>query len=311
MSIFKIYGKKIWVAGHNGMVGKAVVRQLEKKNCEIFTVDRQSLDLTIQQDVNNWFAYNKPDAVILCAAKVGGILANDRYPAEFIYQNLMIEANIINAAHINEISKLLFLGSSCIYPKLASQPIKESALLTGSLENTNEWYALAKIAGIKLCQAYRKQYGSNFISAMPTNLYGPYDNFNLDTSHVIPALIRKTHEALIENRKAIKVWGSGLPKREFMHVDDCAEGIIFLLENYSDMEHVNLGTGQELSIGDLIEIIKSTVGFKGQTEFDTSKPDGTPRKLLNSEKIQALGWSPSISLQEGLKKTYQWYLANH
>lgn len=308
MSIFKIHGKKIWVAGHNGMVGKAVVRQLEKKNCEILTVDRQSLDLTIQQDVNNWLAHNKPDAVILCAAKVGGILANDRYPAEFIYQNLMIEANIINAAHTNEISKLLFLGSSCIYPKHAPQPMKESALLTGPLENTNEWYALAKIAGIKLCQAYRKQYGSNFISAMPTNLYGPYDNFDLETSHVIPALIRKTHEAKLNDQNEIIVWGTGKPLREFMHVDDCADGIIFLLENYSGMEHVNLGTGQELSIGDLVEMIKSAIGFKGTIQFDNSKPDGTPRKLLNSEKIEVLGWSPNISLQKGLKATYQWYL---
>ena len=223
----------------------------------------------------------------------------------------MIEANIINAAHTNEISKLLFLGSSCIYPKHAPQPMKESALLTGPLENTNEWYALAKIAGIKLCQAYRKQYGSNFISVMPTNLYGPYDNFDLETSHVIPALIRKTHEAKLNNQNKIKVWGTGEPLREFMHVDDCADGIIFLLENYSDMEHVNLGTGQELSIGDLIEMIKSVVGFKGKTEFDTLKPDGTPRKLLNSEKIQTLGWYPNISLQKGLKATYQWYLENH
>ena len=311
MSIFKIHGKKIWVAGHNGMVGKAVVRQLEKKNCEILIVDRQSLDLTIQQDVNNWLTHNKPDAVILCAAKVGGILANDRYPAEFIYQNLMIEANIINAAHTNEISKLLFLGSSCIYPKHAPQPMKESALLTGPLENTNEWYALAKIAGIKLCQAYRKQYGSNFISAMPTNLYGPYDNFNLETSHVIPALIRKTHEAKLNDQNEIIVWGTGKPLREFMHVDDCADGIIFLLENYSGMEHVNLGTGQELSIGDLVEMIKSAIGFKGTIQFDNSKPDGTPRKLLNSEKIEVLGWSPNISLQKGLKATYQWYLGKN
>ena len=311
MSIFKIHGKKIWVAGHNGMVGKAIVRQLEKKNCEILTVDRQSLDLTIQQDVNNWLAHNKPDAVILCAAKVGGILANDSYPAEFIYQNLMIEANIINAAHTNEISKLLFLGSSCIYPKHAPQPMKESALLTGPLENTNEWYALAKIAGIKLCQAYRKQYGSNFISVMPTNLYGPYDNFDLETSHVIPALIRKTHEAKLNNQNEIIVWGTGEPLREFMHVDDCADGIIFLLENYSNMEHINLGTGQELSIWDLIEMIKSAVGFKGETKYDNSKPDGTPRKLLYSEKILALGWSPNISLQKGLKATYKWYLENH
>ena len=311
MSVFKIDGKKIWVAGHNGMVGRALVRQLEKKNCKILTVNRQSLDLTIQQDVNQWVSQNKPDIVIICAAKVGGILANNNYPAEFLYQNLMIETNIINAAYINQISKLLFLGSSCIYPKYASQPIKESELLTAPLESTNEWYALAKIAGIKLCQAYRKQYSSNFISAMPTNLYGPYDNFDLESSHVIPALIRKTHDAFIENRKAIKVWGSGLPKREFMHVDDCAAGIIFLLENYADMEHVNLGTGQELSIGKLVEMIKSAIGFKGDTEFDNSKPDGTPRKLLNSEKIQALGWSPNISLQKGLNATYQWYLENH
>lgn len=311
MSIFKIQGKKIWVAGHNGMVGKAVVRQLEKKNCEILTVDRQFLDLTIQQDVNNWLAHNKPDAVILCAAKVGGILANDNYPAEFIYQNLMIETNIINAAHTNEISKLLFLGSSCIYPKHAPQPIKESALLTGPLENTNEWYALAKIAGIKLCQAYRKQYGSNFISVMPTNLYGPYDNFNLETSHVVPALIRKTHEALKEKNKEILVWGSGLPKREFLHVDDCAEGIIFLLENYSGFDHINLGSGEEVSIKKLIEMIKLIIGFKGQTYFDTSKPDGTPRKLLDSAKINNLGWSPRITLKEGLSDTFKWYLDNY
>ena len=310
MSIFKIYGKKIWVAGHNGMVGKAVVRQLEKKNCEILTVNRQSLDLTIQQDVNNWLAHNKPDAIILCAAKVGGILANERYPAEFIYQNLMIEANVINAAHTNEISKLLFLGSSCIYPKHAPQPMNESTLLTGPLENTNEWYALAKIAGIKLCQAYRKQYGSNFISAMPTNLYGPYDNFDLETSHVIPALIRKTHEAKLNNQNEIIVWGTGEPLREFMHVDDCAKGIIFLLENYSDDEHVNLGTGQEISIGSLIEMIKSIVGFKGEIKFDNSKPDGTPRKLLDTSKIKTLGWKPEKTLGDGLFETCEWFNKN-
>ncbi len=310
MSIFKIYGKKIWVAGHNGMVGKAVVRQLEKKNCEILTVNRQSLDLTIQQDVNNWLAHNKPDAIILCAAKVGGILANERFPAEFIYQNLMIEANVINAAHTNEISKLLFLGSSCIYPKHAPQPMNESTLLTGPLENTNEWYALAKIAGIKLCQAYRKQYDSNFISAMPTNLYGPYDNFDLETSHVIPALIRKTHEAKLNNQNEIIVWGTGEPLREFMHVDDCAKGIIFLLENYSDDEHVNLGTGQEISIGSLIEMIKSIVGFKGEIKFDNSKPDGTPRKLLDTSKIKTLGWKPEKTLGDGLFETYEWFNKN-
>ena len=310
MSIFNIHGKKIWVAGHNGMVGKAVVRQLEKKNCEILTVDHQSLDLTIQQDVNNWLARNKPDIVIICAAKVGGILANDSYPAEFLYQNLMIEANIIHAAYKNNIHKLIFLGSSCIYPKHAEQPMKETALLTGPLEETNEWYALAKIAGIKLCQAYRKQYGADYISAMPTNLYGPYDNFDLETSHVVPALLRKTHEAKLNDQNEIKVWGTGMPLREFMHVDDCAEGIVFLLENYSDLSHINIGTGEETSIRELIEMIKSTVGFKGRTEFDTSKPDGTPRKLLDTKPLKELGWSPRISLQDGLKKTYAWYTVN-
>ena len=258
--------------------------------------------------MGRWLAQNKPEVVIICAAKVGGILANNSFMAEFLYQNLMIEANIIQAAHENDVEKLLFLGSSCIYPKHTEQPIKETALLTGALEETNEWYALAKIAGIKLSQAYRKQYGANFISAMPTNLHGPFDNFDLETSHVIPALIRKTHEAKLNNQKEIIVWGTGEPLREFMHVDDCADGIIFLLENYSDVEHVNLGTGQEISIKDLVEMIKSVVEFKGETEFDTSKPDGTPRKLLNSEKIQALGWSPNISLQDGLERTYRWYL---
>ena len=311
MSIFKINGKKIWVAGHNGMVGKAVVRQLEKKNCEILTVDRRFLDLTIQKDVNNWVTDNKPDIVIICAAKVGGILANNRYPAEFLYQNLMIEANIINAAYENDIDKLLFLGSSCIYPKHTEQPIKETALLTGLLEETNEWYALAKIAGIKLCQAYRTQYGTDFISAMPTNLYGPHDNFDLKSSHVLPALLRKTHEAKLNNLNDITVWGTGMPLREFMHVDDCAEGIIFLLENYSEMEHVNLGTGEEVSISNLIEMIKSTIGFEGKTKYDNSKPDGTPRKLLDISKINSLGWKSKIGLKEGLTNTYNWFTKNY
>lgn len=311
MSIFKLHGKKIWVAGHNGMVGKAVVRLLEKKNCEILTSDRHSLDLTIQTDVNNWVAINKPEVVIICAAKVGGILANDSYPAEFLYQNLMIETNIIHAAYQNNVDKLLFLGSSCIYPKHAEQPIKETALLTGPLEETNEWYALAKIAGIKLCQAYRTQYGVDFISAMPTNLYGPHDNFDLQSSHVLPALLHKTHEAKLNSQNEIKVWGTGEPLREFMHVDDCAEGIVFLLENYSDFSHVNIGTGEEISIRELTEIIKSAVGFKGTTQFDTSKPNGTPRKLLDTKLINELGWSSKKSLLEGLKETYAWYLENY
>ena len=311
MSIFKLHDKKVWVAGHNGMVGRAVVRILGKKNCEILTSCRHSLDLTIQKDVNSWVARHKPDVVIICAAKVGGILANNIHPAEFLYQNLMIEANIIHAAHENDVDKLLFLGSSCIYPKHAKQPMKEIALLTGPLEETNEWYALAKIAGIKLCQAYRIQFGVDFISAMPTNLYGPYDNFDLQSSHVLPALLRKTHEAKLNNQNEIKVWGTGEPFREFMHVDDCAEGIVFLLENYSDLSHVNIGSGEEISIRELTEIIKSTVGFKGFTKFDTSKPNGTPRKLLDTSKINNLGWYPKIKLDRGLLDTYEWYLKNH
>lgn len=310
MSIFKLHGKKIWVAGNNGMVGKAVVSLLKKKDCHILTSDRHSLNLTNQQDVNNWLALNKPDVVIICAAKVGGILANSSYPAEFIYQNLMIEANVIHSAYENEVEKLLFLGSSCIYPKYAEQPIRETSLLTGPLEETNEWYALAKIAGIKLCQAYRSQYGVDYISAMPTNLYGPNDNFDLKNSHVLPALLRRTHEAKLNNDIKINVWGTGEPLREFMHVDDCAEGIIFLIENYSDLSHVNIGTGEEISIKELIESIKSTVGFNGKTEFDISKPDGTPRKLLDTSKINNLGWYPKISLDKGLSETYNWYLEN-
>ena len=293
------------------MVGKAVVRLLEKKNCEIFTSDRHSLDLTNQKDVNHWVAFNKPDVVIICAAKVGGILANNSYPAEFLYQNLLIEANIIHAAYENDVNKLLFLGSSCIYPKHAEQPMKETAILTGPLEETNEWYALAKIAGIKLCQAYRTQYGADFISAMPTNLYGPHDNFDLQSSHVLPALLRKTHEAKLNNQNEIKVWGSGEPLREFMHVDDCAAGIIFLLENYSDLSHINIGTGEEISIRELTEMIKSTVSFNGTTEFDITKPDGTPRKLLDTSKINNLGWHPKIKLESGLSDTYDWYLENY
>lgn len=311
MSIFKLHDKKIWVAGHNGMVGKAVMRILGKKNCEILTSGRHSLDLTIQKDVNSWVAHNKPDVVIICAAKVGGILANNRYPAEFLYQNLMIEANIIHAAYENDVDKLLFLGSSCIYPKHAEQPMKENALLTGPLEETNEWYALAKISGIKLCQAYRTQFGVDFISAMPTNLYGPYDNFDLQSSHVLPALLRKAHEAKLNNQNEIKVWGTGEPLREFMHVDDCADGIVFLLENYSDLSHVNIGTGEEISIRELTEIIKSAVDFNGFTKFDTSKPNGTLRKLLDSSKINNLGWYPKINMARGLSDTYEWYLENY
>jgi GDP-L-fucose synthase len=255
-------------------------------------------------------ADNKPDAIILCAARVGGILANDTYPADFIYDNLMIESHIIAAAHQQKTEKLLFLGSSCIYPKMASQPISEQALLTGDLEPTNEWYAIAKIAGIKLCQAYRKQHGCDFISAMPTNLYGPYDNFDLQSSHVIPALMRKCHEAKISGAESMEVWGSGKVMREFLHVDDCAAGIVYLLKHYSDHEHVNLGTGEDVTITQLVETIQHVVGFDGTLRFDTSKPDGTPRKLLDVSKINQLGWTHTTSLAQGLTDTYQWFLDN-
>ncbi|MDB2389795.1 GDP-L-fucose synthase [Alphaproteobacteria bacterium] len=297
-------GKRIWIAGHNGMVGRAVVRALEQRDCTILTTSRKDLDLTRQAQVEAWMAKTKPDALIICAAKVGGILANDTYPADFIYENLMIEANIIHAAFAQQVEKLLFLGSSCIYPKYADQPITEDALLTGKLEPTNEWYALAKIAGIKLCQAYRKQHGSDFISAMPTNLYGPYDNFDLKNSHVIPALMRKAHEAKTAGDAMMEVWGSGKARREFLHVDDCANGILFLLENFSGYEHLNLGTGEDITICELAKIIADVVGFEGKLHFDSSKPDGTPQKVLDISRIKALGWGSKISLKKGLLDTY-------
>jgi GDP-L-fucose synthase len=306
--MYALDGKRIWVAGHNGMVGRAVVRHLQKRDCTVLTAERSDADLTRQAEVETWIAAQKPDAVIVCAARVGGILANDNYPADFIYDNLMIEANIIHAAFEVGVEKLLFLGSSCIYPKHAEQPMTEDALLTGALEPTNEWYAIAKIAGIKLCQAYRKQHGVDFISAMPTNLYGAYDNFDLQSSHVIPALMRKCHEAKQAASDHMEVWGSGKVMREFLHVDDCAAGIVFLLENYSDMPHVNLGTGEDVTITELAESIKKVVGFDGELKFDASKPDGTPRKLLDVSKIHGLGWQHKIGLESGLQSTYQWYL---
>ena len=308
--MYTLSGKRIYVAGHNGMVGRAVVRALEKEACTILTAERSDADLIRQSEVDNWMQAQKPDAVIVCAARVGGILANDSYPADFIYDNLMIEANIIRAAHDIGVEKLLFLGSSCIYPKMAPQPMPEEALLTGALEPTNEWYAIAKIAGIKLCQAYRKQYGADFISAMPTNLYGPFDNFDLQSSHVIPALMRKCHEAKQAGAESMDVWGSGKVMREFLHVDDCAAGIVFLLKNYSDMQHVNLGTGEDVTIIELAETIKKVVGFDGSLTFDASKPDGTPRKLLDVSKIHQLGWRHQYDLQAGLNSAYDWFGKN-
>lgn len=308
--IFPLEGMRVWVAGHNGMVGSALVRRLARENCEILTVDRKAVDLKDQAATRAWILDAKPDAIFLAAAKAGGILANDTYPVDFLYDNLMIEANIIEAAYRAKVSKLLFLGSSCIYPKLAPQPIPEEALLTGPLEPTNEWYAVAKIAGIKLCQAYRKQFGCDFISAMPTNLYGPGDNFDLNTSHVIPALIRKAHEAKLAGKDKIVIWGTGTPRREFLHVDDCADACVHLMKFYSDDGHVNVGSGEDLTIGKLARAVCDVVGFSGQIENDVEKPDGMPRKLMSAEKIGALGWNARISLRDGLVSSYAWYQQN-
>jgi len=298
-------GSKIYVAGHRGMVGSAIIRRLKKGGFENVIVKTSSeLDLRNQLAVATFFENEKPDYVVLAAAKVGGIHANNVYRAEFLYDNLMIEANIIHSAYENDVKKLLFLGSSCIYPKLASQPLKEDYLLTGELEPTNEPYAIAKIAGIKLCESYRDQYGCNFISAMPTNLYGPNDNYDLNNSHVLPALLRKFHTAKIENQPEVEIWGTGSPKREFLHVDDLAEACFFLLQNYDGRELVNIGCGEDVSIKELASIIKKVVGFEGDLKFDTSKPDGTPRKLLSMNKLHNLGWHHKIELEEGIQSVY-------
>ncbi|MBX7533906.1 GDP-L-fucose synthase [Qipengyuania sp. 1XM1-15A] len=296
-------GKRIYVAGHRGMVGSALVRRLAEEDCEVHTADR-SVDLREQADVRRWFDDKRPDAVILAAAKVGGILANSERPGEFLYDNIAIATNVIEAARRAETEKLLFLGSSCIYPKFAQQPIAEEALLTGALEPTNEAYAVAKIAGLKLAAAYRAQYGCDFISAMPTNLYGPGDNYDPQSSHVIPGMIRRFHEAKLAGADSVSIWGSGTPLREFMHVDDLADACIFLLGTYSDPLHINVGSGEEIAIRDLAALVAKTVGFEGLIECDTSKPDGTPRKLMDSSRLRAMGWKPAISLEEGLRQAY-------
>lgn len=309
--MYSLAGKRVWVAGHRGMVGAALVRRLKQEEpAEILTATRSQLDLTDQATTAAWVKNTRPDAVFIPAAKVGGIYANDSYPAEFLYQNLMIASNIIHACYQAGTEKLLFLGSSCIYPKFAEQPIQEEALLTGALEPTNEWYAIAKIAGIKLCQSYRKQYGVDFISAMPTNLYGPGDNYHPMNSHVIPALIRKAHEAKVDKAESMEIWGSGTPRREFLHVDDCADALVHLMKVYSDAGHINVGSGEDLPIGELAHLVMDVVGFKGELTKDTSKPDGTPRKLMSADKIRGLGWQPSISLRDGLADAYDWFLAN-
>lgn len=297
---------KIYIAGHRGMVGSALMRKLTKEGfTNIVTRTSKELDLRNQQAVIDFFAAEKPDYVILAAAKVGGIHANNVYRAEFIYDNLMMEANVIHQSHVNGVKKLLFLGSSCIYPKLAPQPLREDALLTGTLEQTNEPYAIAKIAGIKLCESYRLQYGSDFISAMPTNLYGPNDNYDLNNSHVLPALIRKFHTAKKEGKPFVEIWGTGTPKREFLHVDDLADACFYLLQNYSGLELVNVGFGDDLSIKELAEMVKEVVGFEGELKFDTSKPDGTPRKLMDVSKLEKIGWKAKIGLREGIAKVYE------
>jgi GDP-L-fucose synthase len=306
--LYPLKGKRVWVAGHKGMVGAALVRRLAREGCEIIRAPRSEVDLRRQDEVERFMASARPQAVFLAAAKVGGILANDSRPADFLYDNLMIEANVVEAARRSRVEKLLFLGSSCIYPRLAPQPIREEALLSGPLEPTNEWYAVAKIAGIKLAQAYRRQYGCDFISAMPTNLYGPEDNFDLATSHVLPALIRKAHEAKANGAKEMVVLGSGRPLREFLHVDDCADALAFLMTRYSGDEHVNVGSGSDLSIADLARTIAEVVGFGGQLAFDTSKPDGTPRKLMDGAKLREMGWTPKVELKRGLEEVYRWYL---
>lgn len=306
---YDLKGKRIWVAGHRGMVGGAVVRRLASEDCEVITAGRDVMDLTRQAEVEAWMADTKPDAIVMAAAKVGGILANNTHPVDFLTENLQIETNIVSAAHANDVERFLFLGSSCIYPKLAPQPIPEDSLLTGPLEPTNEWYAIAKIAGIKLCQAYRKQYDRDWISAMPTNLYGPGDNYDLKSSHVLPALLRKFHEAKESGAQSVEVWGSGKPLREFLHCDDLADALVFLLKEYSGYEHVNVGSGVEVTIRELAETIARVVGYEAELVFDSTKPDGTPRKLMDSSTLHNMGWNNVRSLEDGIKDAYQHFLA--
>jgi len=304
---FSLSNKRIFVAGHNGMVGRAVVERLKSENCEILTAPRAALDLMRQSDVENWFKKHRPDAVIMAAAKVGGIVANASFPADFLLNNLLIETNTIHAAFQTGVEKFLLLGSSCIYPKHAPQPIKEESLLSGPLEPTNEWYAIAKIAGLKLCEALSRQHNVNFIAAMPCNLYGIGDNFDLQTSHVIPALMRKIHEAKKSNVSSVTLWGTGTPLREFLFVEDVADGLVFVLKNYSGMQAINLGYGEDLSIAELAKTIARVVGYQGEFVYDTSKPDGTPRKLLDSSVLNKLGWQPKTPLETGLRITYDWF----
>lgn len=308
--MYDLAGKRVFVAGHRGMVGGALVRRLGAEGCEVITAGRAELDLIDQRQTFDWVAANKPDAIFMAAAKVGGILANSSYPAQFLYKNLVMQANIAEAARLAGTEKLMLLGSSCIYPKFAPQPIQESSLLTGPLEPTNEWYAIAKIAGIKLGESYRAEYGCDFISAMPTNLYGIGDNFDLETSHVVPALMRKAHEAKLAGARELVMWGTGTPRREFLFADDCADALVFLMRNYSDAQHVNVGSGEDLEIRELTRLVCEVVGFEGEIVADTTKPDGTPRKLMAADKLRGMGWAPQTSLRDGLAQTYAWFLEN-
>jgi GDP-L-fucose synthase len=304
---FPLAGRSVFVAGHRGMVGSALVRRLAHEECRVLTVGRETVDLRDQAAVDRWFEQNRPEAVLLAAARVGGIYANDTHPGDFLYDNLAIAANVIEASRRTRVEKLVFLGSSCIYPRLAPQPMPESCLLTGPLEPTNEWYAIAKIAGLKLCQAYRRQHGCDFVSVMPTNLYGPNDNFDLLSSHVLPALLAKIDAAARQGRDTVEIWGSGRPRREFLHVDDLADAVVFLLESWSEDEPINIGAGDDVTILDLARLIAGVVGFGGRFVLDATKPDGTPRKLLDSSRLTALGWRPQIGLEAGLRQTYEWY----
>ena len=309
-SEYSLAGKRVWVAGHRGMAGSAIVRRLAGEDCEILTCGRAEVDLVRQEQVDAWMAKHRPQAVFVAAGTVGGILANSTRPAEFLYDNLAIAANIIHAAFENEVEKLLFLGSSCIFPRLAPQPMTEEMLLTGPLEPTNEWYAVAKIAGLKLCQAYRRQYGCDFISAMPTNLYGPGDNYDPESSHVAAAMQVKVHRAKRERAPSITLWGSGTPRREFLYVDDLGDGLVFMMKHYSDASPLNIGTGQDLTIRELAERVSDVAGWRGEFVFDRSKPDGMPRKVMDVSKLAAMGWRAPTSLEEGLRKAYAWYVEN-
>jgi GDP-L-fucose synthase len=309
-TIFPLKGRRIFVAGHRGMVGSALVRRLAQEECPILTVGRDAVDLRDQPAVDRWFDEHRPEAVVLAAARAGGIHANNKYPGDFLYDNLTIATNVIEASRRTGVAKLMFLGSSCIYPRLAPQPMPEGCLLTGPLEPTNEWYAIAKIAGLKLCQAYRRQHGCDFVSVMPTNLYGPDDNFDLLSGHVLPALLAKVDAAVRECRDKVEIWGSGRPRREFLHVEDLADAVVFLMKTWSEEEPINIGTGTDVTIAELAKLIADILGFTGRFLFDPSKPDGTPRKLLDVSKLTALGWRPRIPLEAGIRQTYEWYLAS-